>query len=49
MIKLATNFIKTYSFERNYAITRALQMKKESEMQCNVQNAMQCLQNEIYC
>ena len=36
MIKIATSFIKTYSFERNHAITRTSQMKKEFEMQCNV-------------
>ena len=36
MIKIATSFIKTCSFERNHAITRTSQMKKESEMQCNV-------------
>ena len=49
MIKIATSFIKTYSFERNHAITRTSQMKKEFEMQCSVRNAMQFLQNEIYC
>ena len=49
MIKIATSFIKSYSFERNHAITRTSQMKKEFEMQCNVRNEMQCLQNEIYC
>ena len=36
MIKIATSFIKTYSFERNHATTRTSQMKKEFEMQCNV-------------
>ena len=49
MIKIATSFIKTYSFERNHVITRTSQMKKEFEMQCSVRHAMQYLQNEIYC
>ena len=49
MIKIAISLIKTYSFERNHVITRTSQMKKEFEMHCNVGNAMQCLQNEIYC
>ena len=49
MIKIATSFIKTYTFERNNAMARTSQMKKEFEMKCNVQNAMQCLRNEIYC
>ena len=32
MIKIATSFTKTYCFERNHALTRISQMKKEIEM-----------------
>ena len=48
-MSISIAFIKTYSFKSNHAITKTSQMKKELEMQCNVQKAMQCLQNEKYC
>ena len=45
MIKIATSFIKTYSFEQNHAITRTSQMKKE----CNVFKMKHTVELKLVC